>query len=344
VHQGSVFWVLQDSVTKRQRATDTSGASVLTAVVDVDPWGGETGRSSSAFQPHKFTTYERDGNSGDEAMLRRYQSYWTRFAQPDPYNGSYDLTNPQSFNRYSYTQNDPVNFVDPMGLDPTSFPIYWWTNPDGSRSTDFNVSGGTIGGSIHPGGAPGGVHGAVLDTGTEGSGRLGSALQGIKQKICSVIPSGRTIGVSGGTGLLGAGIGGGEIVINYNSGQTSAFAFGGLQGGWNGIVQGSAYTGFVYGLNDSNSNYSGGFTGVNGGAGLGGFLAASSGGLTGSARGVIPNSRGVKAGGVSVGASLFGPSGGVTVTHYTKPLQLGKIPLGWSVVDFPLYIGRQVCK
>ncbi|HKS28123.1 MAG TPA: hypothetical protein VJS44_09900 [Pyrinomonadaceae bacterium] len=30
----------------------------------------------------------------------------------DPWDGSYDLTDPQSFNRYSYTQNDPVNFTD----------------------------------------------------------------------------------------------------------------------------------------------------------------------------------------------------------------------------------------
>src|SRR5712691_10311458 len=51
-----------------------------------------------------------------EAMMRRYQSYWNRFSQPDPYDGSYNLANPQSFNRYSYTQNDPVNFVDPTGL------------------------------------------------------------------------------------------------------------------------------------------------------------------------------------------------------------------------------------
>jgi hypothetical protein len=40
------------------------------------------------------------------------------FSQPDPYEGSYDLGNPQSFNRYAYVQNDPVNFVDPSGLDP----------------------------------------------------------------------------------------------------------------------------------------------------------------------------------------------------------------------------------
>jgi uncharacterized protein RhaS with RHS repeats len=53
--------------------------------------------------------------------MRRYQSYWTRFAQPDPYDGSYDLTDPQSFNRYSYTQNDPITFVDPSGLDISYF-------------------------------------------------------------------------------------------------------------------------------------------------------------------------------------------------------------------------------
>jgi hypothetical protein len=50
-------------------------------------------------------------------MHRRYNRWHARFDQPDPYDGSYDLTNPQSFNRYSYVQNDPVNFVDPTGLD-----------------------------------------------------------------------------------------------------------------------------------------------------------------------------------------------------------------------------------
>jgi hypothetical protein len=50
-------------------------------------------------------------------MFRQYHSYWMRFDQPDPYDGSYNLSDPQSFNRYAYTQNDPVNFVDPTGLN-----------------------------------------------------------------------------------------------------------------------------------------------------------------------------------------------------------------------------------
>jgi RHS repeat-associated protein len=74
-------------------------------------------------QPHKYTTYERDANGSDEAMYRRYEGRWQRFAQPDPADSSYDLTNPQTLNRYSYTFNDPVNFVDPDGRNPFAIVI-----------------------------------------------------------------------------------------------------------------------------------------------------------------------------------------------------------------------------
>jgi len=43
--------------------------------------------------------------------------------------------------------------------------------------------------------------------------------------------------------------------MNYNSGQVSAFTFGGAQAGWNGGASGSIYGGPVYGLNDANSNW-----------------------------------------------------------------------------------------
>jgi hypothetical protein len=170
---------------------------------------------------------------------------------------------------------------------------------------------------------------------------------GIATKVCRVIPSGATSGLSGGVGGIGSLGGGGELVVNYNSGQVSAFGFGGAQVGWNGGLSGSAYSGFIYGLNDSNSNYAGGFTGINGGAGLGFFLASSSGGFAGGARGlaVHPSAPGaVTAGGISFGGGLVsGFSGGVTATTYTNPVQLGKFS-GFGPMDATLYAARQLCK
>jgi RHS repeat-associated protein len=116
VQQAGVFWMHEDPVTKSKRVTNSAGTVVST--IETDPWGADTNRSSNAaFQPKKFTSYERDGNGTDEAMFRRYNRWQSRFDQPDPYDGSYDATDPQSFNRYAYTQNDPVNFTDPTGLE-----------------------------------------------------------------------------------------------------------------------------------------------------------------------------------------------------------------------------------
>jgi RHS repeat-associated protein len=116
LQNGTIYWNHEDPITKSKRITDSSGNVYST--VETDPWGANTARSGSEwFQPHRYTTYERDGNGSDEAMLRRYNRWHSRFDQPDPFDGSYDSSDPQSFNRYAYTQNDPANFVDPTGLD-----------------------------------------------------------------------------------------------------------------------------------------------------------------------------------------------------------------------------------
>ncbi|HKR12490.1 MAG TPA: S8 family serine peptidase [Pyrinomonadaceae bacterium] len=117
VQHGGVYWVHQDPVVKSKRVTNSSGTVVST--VELDPWGGNTNRSNNGdFQPHKFNNYTRDANASDDAMFRRYNRWWSRFDQPDPSDGSYDLENPQTFNRFTYATNDPVNRVDPTGLDP----------------------------------------------------------------------------------------------------------------------------------------------------------------------------------------------------------------------------------
>ena len=64
----------------------------------------------------KFGTYVRDGMSGlDYAKRRYYSPELGRFINPDPYIGSIRLDNPDTWNRYAYCENDPINNIDPNG-------------------------------------------------------------------------------------------------------------------------------------------------------------------------------------------------------------------------------------
>jgi len=147
VQQGGVYWMYQDPVAKSKRVTDGSGNVVST--IELDPWGGETNRSSNeAFQPHKFSTYEHDVNASDDAMHRRYNRWWSRFEQPDPYDGSYDFSNPQSFNRYIYVQNDPVNATDPSGLEMSAFCGAEFSFSECGGGGGFWGGGGGFGGDV----------------------------------------------------------------------------------------------------------------------------------------------------------------------------------------------------
>ena len=68
---------------------------------------------------HKFTGYERDAETNkDYAVARHYASGMGRFLSPDPLGIlSADLTDPQSLNRYAYVRNNPLNGIDPSGMD-----------------------------------------------------------------------------------------------------------------------------------------------------------------------------------------------------------------------------------
>lgn len=75
-----------------------------------------------------FTGYESDSDTTtDHATFRNLGLTYGRFNRPDPYDGSYDLTNPQSLNRYSYALNNPLSLIDPTGLEKA---CYWGAAED----------------------------------------------------------------------------------------------------------------------------------------------------------------------------------------------------------------------
>jgi RHS repeat-associated protein len=71
---------------------------------------------------YEFTGYENDSDTGYNYAVARFDAgRWGRFLSPDPYLGSMDVTNPQSLNRFAYVLNNPLNLIDPLGLDCAYF-------------------------------------------------------------------------------------------------------------------------------------------------------------------------------------------------------------------------------
>ena len=117
---GTTYFDHRDTLGTERMRTTYSGTvgSTYTSL----PWGdGYTGvvNTSGADQDNgHYAALDRDAESDTEhARFRNYASAQGRWLAPDSYLGSYNLTNPQSMNRYAYVLNNPLSFVDPSGLD-----------------------------------------------------------------------------------------------------------------------------------------------------------------------------------------------------------------------------------
>ncbi|MFV0389203.1 MAG: RHS repeat domain-containing protein, partial [Pyrinomonadaceae bacterium] len=65
----------------------------------------------------KFTGYQRDEESNlDFAQARMYSNHLGRFSAADPLLSSGRTGFPSSWNRYVYAINNPLRFIDPLGL------------------------------------------------------------------------------------------------------------------------------------------------------------------------------------------------------------------------------------
>jgi RHS repeat-associated protein len=124
--EGGVKYVHQDIQGSIRAITSVSGA--VKARSDYAAFGEEIhssigqrtaqGYTSSDSLQQKYALTERDEASGlDHTWFRKNENRAGRWTSPDPYNGSVDIGDPQSFNRYSYVENQPTNFVDPSGLN-----------------------------------------------------------------------------------------------------------------------------------------------------------------------------------------------------------------------------------
>lgn len=128
--QGSgdgIRWLVADQLGTPRMIFDQTGALANVTRHDYLPFGEElfagtggrttaNGYSGDSIR-QKFTSYERDNESGlDYAQARYYANTQGRFSSVDPLLASARATNPQGWNRYSYVLNQPVNMIDPSGL------------------------------------------------------------------------------------------------------------------------------------------------------------------------------------------------------------------------------------
>lgn len=111
----ALTWQIAD-----QNGTDTlavNATSLAETRRPVDPFGVPRGSQPGAWAgDHGFANGTYDASTGLTNLgAREYQPLTGRFLNPD---SLLDVSQPQQWNGYAYSLNDPVNLSDPLGTDP----------------------------------------------------------------------------------------------------------------------------------------------------------------------------------------------------------------------------------
>ena len=124
-----IQWLVSDHLGTPRMVIDQTGSSSNIKRHDYLPFGEELfagaggrtnglGYSSGDGVRQQFTAKERDIETGlDYFGARYYGSMMGRFTSADPLMASGRACVPQSWNRYSYVLNNPLNLIDPNGLE-----------------------------------------------------------------------------------------------------------------------------------------------------------------------------------------------------------------------------------
>ncbi len=117
---GLTFFTHKDWVNTDRVHTDASGASaaVFTSAAFGDCGTVTSSENEADWDFHRFGDLDYNAETAtNDAHFRQYSPAQGRWMSPDPYDGSYDFSNPQSLNRYSYVLNNPLSMNDPTGQD-----------------------------------------------------------------------------------------------------------------------------------------------------------------------------------------------------------------------------------
>ncbi len=217
--------------------TDSLGGRVQ--LNEYDPWGGVS-RSEGSIDPDtRFTGQKLDAETGLYYYGGRYYDpEISRFISPDPFVPR--PGNPQSLNRYSYTLNNPVRYIDPSG--------YFYVSKNSGGGFFQSIFGsiiGTIVGIVSWGlGAPAIVAGAIAGA---TAGAINTAMNG-GNPFLNIVGGAFLGGVAGGiAGPIFGGLGGSPTagaLTNF----IATVGTGAIVGGVNGAL-GTAIYGGNFGRN-----------------------------------------------------------------------------------------------
>jgi RHS repeat-associated protein len=218
---GAPSFRISDHLGSLSYTLDASGN--ITGASSVLPYGQQTINTTS--DNFVFTDHERDPENGSDATLyRHYASTQGRWLSPDPSNGSYNLLDPQSLNRYAYLANRPMAKTDRLGLDDGDFSFNGSDGDNGDDGDDgdsgwdgfwddvgdwFGFGGGS-GGSGHGGS---GNHGVASPGPTGGIPSI-SAAAGTTQPGAGSATISMSLYYNGSTGVIT----GSWSVIDYSPG------------------------------------------------------------------------------------------------------------------------------
>jgi RHS repeat-associated protein len=148
---GTTYFDQQNYLGTERLRTNYTGA--VAATFFSLPWGDDSsatiGGTGSYLDNAIFAGLDADTNTSgapmsDHAQFRNYSFYQGRWLVPDPYDGSYDLTNPQSLNRYAYVLNNPLSFTDPSGMVLCD----WGSSDQGGEDYDDDKDCAADGGTV----------------------------------------------------------------------------------------------------------------------------------------------------------------------------------------------------